>query len=230
MNHRKNTDTEKEEEYRNFCKEVRISEKMFKPMTKGLGFHKKKEGFKVINKSIQMLKNQNKNKVKVVDTHGTLDGLQAFYHPLQSRGEGELSLATSKEQEEEKLIVAQYLPAFMAMLIDLLMIGFILLSTVMISIKVLDLEGAFFFKREFVPYFLFLYTLFYFVYFTILDLKGTLGKNIFSLRLIDLKKNGLNASMTFLRSFLIFLSFPLLGVPLILNIHGKYSQTEIVQR
>lgn len=75
-----------------------------------------------------------------------------------------------------------------------------------------------------------LFSLYYVLFFSILDLKKTPGKVLSGIKLVSIDSNEAPSfNQTFVRSLVTLLSIPLFFFPLILDFQGKMSDTKIIK-
>ena len=73
------------------------------------------------------------------------------------------------------------------------------------------------------------FTIFYLLYFSVLDLNSSPGKLLFGTKLISATNSRLTVFNTFTRAFIILFSIPLFLLPLIFGAHNKISGTLSVE-
>lgn len=85
-------------------------------------------------------------------------------------------------------------------------------------------------RTDFIIFFSSFFIVFYFVYFTVLELLGTPGRMFFGTKLISTREgSSLHSWQTFLRSLIIISSPLLLLIPLYFGWHDKVSETRSVE-
>ena len=85
-------------------------------------------------------------------------------------------------------------------------------------------------RADFLIFFTTFFVVFYFIYFTVLELLGTPGRMFFGTKLISTKNSGaLHSGQTFLRALIIVTSPFLLLIPLYFGWHDKVSETRSVE-
>jgi uncharacterized RDD family membrane protein YckC len=229
-----------------------ISEDSFKPVTKGLGFHhdqKKSSYFKnqstpkseVTNKTMTVqgvlnpLSTKNQNQAK----NQAPKGLEAFYSnldaevppPIQMKPEttDSLKLKVSETKKSEANIALQ----FLAYLIDVGLILTSVLAMVTLLIYISGLNAQSFLNvvgvNDALKFGASFFSIFYVLYFTILDLNSSPGKIIFGLKLMRLDGKAPSVYNTFMRSFICLISFFALGLPMLLDFQGRLSDTKVVK-
>jgi hypothetical protein len=207
----------------------------FKPITEGLGFHKKPEDKKVYKAKLPPRKSAS------VD----------FVHPYTLKQEGlsrdlKPSLSeinyNAKETEVASTQSVLAVPTFKdkafgfetvtAYLIDLLLVcgAFIVMNLVFKELMGINLSEYGQKIREldlFAPWFA-LFGLCYVSYFTLVDFSGGFGKSLFNLHIRSLDNNKASLSQCFFRSLVSFLSLPLFFMVMLFDFQGKLSETKIV--
>ena len=219
--------------------EFNLDEVSFKPLTKGLGFHKKDPPKAVIS-STQVKPSQTQNKFRVnqaLPSKGQ-ESLGTFYEHSNiwpSKGvddsvheEGEPNIT-----ENNSLRNASFLEQLSSYAVDFLIV--ITLTSVTFlcffyfsPIKANELLG-FLMSVSFLKAFFILFSVFYITYFSFLDLDGTPGKTLFNLRLVALNDEHLTFKHTFLRSLITLSSFLVAFLPLIVDFQGKLSDSKLVK-
>ncbi len=228
--------------------EFELDDLSFKPLTRGLGFHDKKDQKEPRHtrtvatpvrpieaskqKNLDEISSDNKEKIQNLNL-AKKSGLDLFYNsdnkrlqapqaPLQEK------LIIKKKEKESSLTVnllawsIDFL--FLLLLFSVLTLAFILLS----GLKWSEFKGMFQYMEIKVALTL-LGVFFYALYFSFLDLVGTPGKALFGICLISTVGDKLTLKQTLLRSFLCVGSFLMLGLPLLLGFHNKISNTKVVQ-
>ena len=74
-----------------------------------------------------------------------------------------------------------------------------------------------------------IFSIYYIMYFTILDLSASPGKTIMGLRLIRTDKAELSVKYTFTRALVSLLSGVALFLPMLLDFQGRLSETRVVK-
>lgn len=229
-----------------------ISEESFKPVTKGLGFHqdqKKSSYFKASqvqksepvarNTSAQSILNPLSNKNQVQAKTQAPKGLEAFYGNLDNEVPPPIQMkketidSKSVKIEEGNVGDTNIFLQFCAYIVDL---GLILTSvlamiTLLIFISGLDAQGFLNVVglNDAIKFGLSFFSIFFILYFTILDLNNSPGKIIFGLKLVRLDKKSPTVYNTFMRSFICLISFFALGLPTILDFQGRLSDTKVIK-
>ena len=224
----------------------------FKPVTKGLGFHHKHDSKPTIptysvNKGTQN-RFQNAPKSSGVPSsfssseaksHTTVaSGLEAFYQTgntsvetLQEPSlEPKVQRTTKRKavQTEAKASVVFGAWAIDATLITSLNIalhGIFLLMTGM-SIESAQVLLA---DQDFIIFSGVLFSILYLIYFSFFDLGQTIGKGMLGIRLVSEKAEKLTMTQTLTRAGISLASLVLLFFPLVLDFHGKISETKIIE-
>lgn len=228
--------------------EFDISEDSFKPVTKGLGFHnenKKLNSFKSAPKEIKPVLAKN-NKVstqsllndissvnKTAATKSVPSGLEAFY------GQGAKLEVEEKKFDEKisipakKLELASNIAQFSAWIIDLLLVCSFSLVTTILLILVSGMSFQSFLKIipaiDLVIFSSVLFSIYYLLYFTVLDLSATPGKIIMGIRLVRANDKSVEVKHTFTRALVSLLSFVALFLPMVIDFQGRLSDTKVVK-
>lgn len=226
--------------------EFNLDEDSFKPMTKGLGFHheQKKTSFKVAPKENKtfasaktqpMLNSLSAKNTKAIATQHIPSGLEAFYGTqVQTRPAEFFEIATDEKFEtKQKTVEASSLLQFGAWIIDLLVIasfeiitGALLILASGIEFKVLARLVS---TQDLIAFSVAIFSIYYLLYFTILDLSASPGKTLFGIRLIKSDKGNVAVKNTFTRSLVSLLSVVALFLPMLLDFQGRLSDTKLVK-
>ena len=236
--------------------EFQISEETFKPMTKGLGFHQetKKSSFKPAPKEVKTFA---KAKTTMAPSlakfqHATAplentktgqghvpSGLEAFYNksPLKIE-EGDLQLSEissidKKETKHNELKLASPLIQLIAWIVDILVISSFVILTGVLLILASGIEFNMYSRlisnQDLLIFTSAIFSIYYVLYFTILDLTSSPGKTIFGLRLVKSDFGELSVKNTFIRSIVALFSGVALFLPLLLDFQGRLSDTKVVK-
>lgn len=231
--------------------EFNIEEESFKPMTKGLGFHQdpKKNAVRPMakdTKSFVSAKNQtqvatllnplatnNANKI----AQATPTGLEAFYG-AKAGAEFHSTLKPSEIEFNEELtkpnlINASVIAQFTAWIIDVLVVASFVVLTAALLVAVSGIEYKTFAKiistYDIAIFGASLFTIYYLMYFTILDLSSSPGKTILGIRLVRSDDAQVSAKQTFTRALVTLLSLVALFLPTLLDFQGRLSETKVVK-
>lgn len=233
-----------------------INEDSFKPVTKGLGFHpdqKRQTSFKASPKemtnfktqlatsakpSAHKLLNDLSNTNKQTTSKVVPSGLEAFYGAqtnsmLTSSEVSQVLDSKIFEENEVKIVTANSIPQFIAWTIDLSLV----LSFAAITTTLLILVSGMSFQAflsvipvtDLVTFASVLFSIYYLMYFTVLDLSATPGKTIMGLRLLRSDNKNVSVKNTFSRSIVSLLSFIALFLPMVIDFQGRLSDTKVVQ-
>ena len=211
--------------------EFNLEDVNFRPLTKGLGFHQKEvqKVLKPLNAQVreESYKGQNfSSKEK--------SQLSSFYQnpPITKEFPKELAQEEEilgQESEQEKY----YLHQSLSFLIDLIIILGLLSTTFLcfFYFSPLDIQQALEVMSSSIFFFSFsiLFSIYYITYFSFLDILGTPGKLCFGLRLVETNRDALTLKHTFLRSIITLSSFLVAFLPLIVDFHGKLSDSKVVK-
>ena len=220
--------------------EFNLDEVSFKPLTKGLGFHKKDPPKAVISSTQVKQPSQTQNKFRVnqaLPSKGQ-ESLGTFYEHSNIWPSNAVDDSVHEEGEPNtadniSLCDASFLEQLSSYAVDFLIV--ITLTSVTFlcffyfsPIKANELL-SFLMSVSFLKAFFILFSVFYITYFSFLDLDGTPGKTLFNLRLVALNDEHLTFKHTFLRSLITLSSFLVAFLPLIVDFHGKLSDSKLVK-
>jgi uncharacterized RDD family membrane protein YckC len=234
--------------------EFNISEDSFKPMTKGLGFHQdqKRSSFKPSPKEVKnfgVTKNLPKASVvlstmaggqasKVTAQHMP-SGLEAFYGAKGNPGNQnqvqleKLVLNEEVVQLKTTFSLAPSSAQFFAWIIDLLVV----LSFVAVTGALLVIASGIQFKmlvklistQDLILFSSAIFSIYYLLYFTILDLTASPGKTIMGIRLLRSDDKEVTVKNTFTRALVSIFSSIALFLPMLLDFQGRLSDTKLVK-
>ena len=220
--------------------EFNFDEVSFKPLTKGLGFHKKDPPKAVISSTQVKQPSQTQNKFRVnqaLPSKGQ-ESLGTFYEHSNIWPSNAVDDSVHEEGEPNtadniSLCDASFLEQLSSYAVDFLIV--ITLTSVTFlcffyfsPIKANELL-SFLMSVSFLKAFFILFSVFYITYFSFLDLDGTPGKTLFNLRLVALNDEHLTFKHTFLRSLITLSSFLVAFLPLIVDFQGKLSDSKLVK-
>lgn len=232
--------------------EFEISEESFKPVTKGLGFHndqKRAAAFKPAPKEIKpfasslpktnthALLNEISTTNKTTSSKVVPSGLEAFYgakpEVVSNLETGPNPLFEKEIAELKKVQLASSTAQLFAWTIDLLLVSSFAFVTTLLLILVSGMSFQSFIRivpaEDLIVFGSVLFSIYYLLYFTILDLSGTPGKTIFGIRLVRANDKQVEVKHTFTRAFISLLSFVALCLPMIIDFQGRLSDTKVVK-
>ncbi len=203
----------------------------FKAMTNGLGFHqdKKKNNFK-------------KSSVKSVSHHPTIinptenqvqrSSLDSFYKDRSSKKITSPIPAKYNDVKKEISSVG-ILVQFSAWVVDVFFISlFVALTFILFAITsgfqlkvVLELVTSF----EIILFGLGMFSLYYLLFFSILDLSASPGKQLLGIKVESLNGKRVSLKNTTIRALVTLVSVFVLFFPLLLDFQGKISDTKLVK-
>ncbi|MDC0255341.1 RDD family protein [Bacteriovoracales bacterium] len=209
--------------------EFNLEDVSFRPLTKGLGFHQKEP-----QKSFNSFKGRPlKENLRDSGLSGQRPAqLSSFYqNPTIKKEFPEIPAEEKLNEVTQDLYVPYHFKLF-SFLIDLVLI-LALLALTFVSFfyfSPLDLKTAISFSTSlsFICAFIILFCLYFITYFTLFDLSGSPGKLCFKLRVVETNKGYLTIRHTFLRSLITLSSFLVAFLPLIMDFHGKLSDSKLV--
>jgi uncharacterized RDD family membrane protein YckC len=236
--------------------EFQISEETFKPMTKGLGFHQetKKASFKSAPKEVKTFAQAKTAMAPSLAKfqHATAplensktgqghlpSGLEAFYNKSPLKIEGgdlhlsEISSIDKKETMLNELKLASPLIQLFAWIVDILVISsFVILTGVMLILASgieFNMYSRLISNQDLLIFTSAIFSIYYVLYFTILELTSSPGKTIFGLRLVKSDFGELSVKNTFIRSIVALFSGVALFLPMLLDFQGRLSDTKVVK-
>lgn len=235
--------------------EFNISEDSFKPMTKGLGFHQeqKRSSFKPAPKEVKpfgvarkdmkasvvlsTLSNQN----AATASQHMPTGLEAFYGTKGNPGnqnqqnnlEKKLDLNDLKTENKSVVKIAPMSLQLFAWAIDLLVVASFVAVTgallVFASGIQFEMLARLISNQDLLAFTAAIFSIYYLLYFTILDLSASPGKTIMGLRLLRSDNGNVSVKHTFTRALISLLSSIALFLPMLLDFQGRLSDTKVVK-
>ncbi len=237
--------------------EFQISEDTFKPMTRGLGFHHdtKRPSFKPAPKEVKAFgsnkspMNQSLNSMptsigatsKATPNSAQMpSGLEAFYgaKPAEpvSQNLFENKVQEKVETKKEKKISAKsasQTAQFCAWVIDILVIASFVALTGALLVFASGIEFNMYSRlispQDLAIFGAAIFSIYYLLYFTILELSSTPGKTIFGIRLVTVSGSEVTVKHTFARALISLISGVALFLPMLLDFQGRLSDTKVVK-
>lgn len=239
--------------------EFNISEDSFKPMTKGLGFHQdqKRASFKPLSKEAKLFgtaRSEPKAATVLSSLSGSLgakastqhmpSGLEAFYGAKGNPGNQnqithpnilEKKLSISEEKIETKTIykTVSMGAQFFAWCIDLLVVSSFVAVTGALLVFASGIQFQMFVRlistQDLIMFATAIFSIYYLLYFTILDLSASPGKTILGIRLLRIDNKNVTVKNTFTRALVSLLSSVALFLPMLLDFQGRLSETKLVK-
>lgn len=228
--------------------EFMISEESFKPMTKGLGFHQdvKRPSFKPAPKEVKpfgsatskVAKSMPQSLSSVTQVKAAAQvptGLEAFYGSTPTPVSTDIlpELKTEEKVSKPNFKAAPMLSQFSAWLIDLLVIASFVAITGALLVLVSGIEIQMYSKlisiQDLALFSAAIFSIYYLLYFTILDLSASPGKTMMGLRVVKCDGKSLSVRNTFTRAFISLLSGIALFLPMVLDFQGRLSDTKVVK-
>lgn len=232
-----------------------ISEDSFKPMTKGLGFHheQKRSSFKPAPKEVKpfgvartqpkaaAILNTLSNKNTAAASQHMPTGLEAFYGTKGISSNQVQQNDTSKkiemfeEARESKTSSKLASPSMQlfAWAIDLLVIASFVAVTGALLVLASGIQYEMFArlisKQDLGIFTASIFSIYYLLYFTILDLSASPGKTIIGIRLVKTDNTNVSVKHTFTRALVSLLSSIALFLPTLLDFQGRLSDTKVVK-
>jgi uncharacterized RDD family membrane protein YckC len=236
--------------------EFQISEDTFKPMTKGLGFHQdtKRPSFTPAPKETKsfgsakspMNPTLNSLPTSMAQTKTAVNnqmpsGLEAFYGTKpepQNLFEKNIEKAAREEIKKENAVAAPMVKAsmisqFFAWIIDVLVIAsFVILTGALLVFASginINMYSRLISTQDAIVFGAAIFSIYYLLYFTILDLSASPGKTIFAIRLVKADGGEVSVKHTFGRALISLLSGVALFLPMLLDFQGRLSDTKVVK-
>lgn len=237
--------------------EFQISEDTFKPMTRGLGFHHdtKRPSFRPAPKEVKAFGStkspMNQSLRSIPSSIGAPSkstpnaaqmpsGLEAFYgaKPAESVAQNlfENPIHDKTEIKKEKTISAKsasQTSQLFAWIIDILVIAsFVALTGTLLVFSSgieFDMYSRLITTQDLAIFGAAIFSIYYLLYFTILELSSTPGKTIFGIRLVTASGSEVTVKHTFTRAFISLLSGVALFLPMLLDFQGRLSDTKVVK-
>lgn len=238
--------------------EFNISEDTFKPMTKGLGFHQdtKRPSFKPAPKEVKMFGSAKSSVNQTLSSISTSigapktsrttnqmpSGLEAFYGTKatttsESQNLFEKPIHAKSEIKQEKVLsskkTAPQTLQFFAWIIDILMIVSFVALTGVLLVFASGIEFTMYSRlispKELSIFTATIFSIYYLLYFTILELSATPGKTIFGIRLVTNSGREVSVKHTFTRALISLFSGIALFLPMLLDFQGRLSDTKVIK-
>lgn len=233
--------------------EFQISEDSFKPMTKGLGFHHdtKRPSFKPSPKEVKPF---GAPKTSVSSTLGSLpkvagtkaaatpaathipSGLEAFYGAKPATPDVQMNFEPKVEAKVEKTLShkpAAQTAQFLAWAIDVLVIMSFVVLTGALLVLASGIELRMYSKlisnNDLALFATAMFSIYYLLYFTILDLSASPGKTVLGVKLVKTDGKEVSVKHTFGRALISLLSGVALFLPMLLDFQGRLSDTKVVK-
>ena len=211
--------------------EFEIEKINFRPVAKGLGFHKNEKEIPQATKIKK--KRQESISHKLTPPLSTMD-LETFYNPAKDGQRKSLDSVNSSKNIPLEFKNAGIIKRFGAWIIDLLFIIISLISFMFLLIQIaqLDMKIVVTSLREgmYWEYYTLFFIIFYIAYFTFFDLLSTPGKVIFKIKLVKSDYSPVSITESFVRSSITLFSSVILFLPLLMDIQGKLSETKLILR
>lgn len=238
--------------------EFQISEDTFKPMTRGLGFHHdtKRPSFKPAPKEVKAFgsakspMNQSLHSMptsigaapKTTPNAAQMpSGLEAFYgtksaSTTDTQNLFEKPIHEKVETKKEKTISAKsasQTSQLLAWVIDILVIASFVALTGALLVFASGIEFNMYSRlispQDLAIFATAIFSIYYLLYFTILELSSTPGKTIFGIRLVTASGTEVTVKHTFTRALISLLSGVALFLPMLLDFQGRLSDTKVVK-
>lgn len=222
-----------------------ISEDSFKPMTKGLGFHQeqKRSSFKPAPKEVKPFGSSRPlmTKSSANSTQHIPTGLEAFYNTKATATvqvetnvfEKKIENVETKTETQKKYKAVGLPTQFFAWGIDVLVIASFVAVTGALLVLASGIQYQMFAKlisnQDLIAFGAAIFSIYYLLYFTILDLTASPGKTIFGIRLLKTDNTQVSVKNTFTRAIVSLCSSVTLFLPMLLDFQGRLSDTKVVK-
>jgi uncharacterized RDD family membrane protein YckC len=199
-----------------------------KPLNKGLGFHKNEERVRPKKSNVVPVAAKPVSEVRQL--------LQRS-EPLPRLFSEEVKAPTERVPEAAPTLkTAKAYARGVAYLLDLAIISAIFSGLVLIflvsagyKIEVTSLNRLLENTGVIITLGLF-FSLIYLLYFSLLDMHASFGKEALGLRVEGTREKRLTISQSFMRSVLSLISYLALGLPMILDLHSKLSDSMVIEQ
>ncbi len=181
------------------------------------------------------------NAAKPVMGNQLPSGLEAFYgktqEPTTDTNLFEQKITKTKEEKKastaSNLKTAPQMSQFMAWIIDVLVIAsfVVLTGALLVFASGIDyrLYDRLISQQDLAAFSAAIFSIYYLLYFTILDLSATPGKTIFAIRLVKSDGGEVSVKHTFGRALISLFSGIALFLPMLLDFQGRLSDTKVVK-
>lgn len=170
-------------------------------------------------------------------------GLEAFYgakpaaaSTTDTQNLFEKPLQEKTEVKKEKVVSAKAAPQvsqFFAWVIDILVIASFVALTGALLVFASGIEFNMYSRlispQDLAIFAAAIFSIYYLLYFTILELSSTPGKTIFGIRLVTASGSEVTVKHTFTRALISLLSGVALFLPMLLDFQGRLSDTKVVK-
>ena len=167
-------------------------------------------------------------------------GLEAFYGAKPAAPETSNNLfeknLTKEDAKKEKAVAYSAAPQssqFLAWVIDILVIASFVILTGGLLIFASGIEFNMYSRlistKDLAIFTVAIFSIYYVLYFTILDLSASPGKTIFGLRLVKTDGEEVTVKNTFSRAMISLLSGIALFLPMLLDFQGRLTDTKVVK-
>ncbi|MAX66481.1 MAG: RDD family protein [Bacteriovoracaceae bacterium] len=223
----------------------------FKPITDGLGFHHSIQNKKDVKVNLKKQSMDLQSELEQRISHMTaqksenqssvnMGELAPFYGDSKEEKEAEVSTQVKLFSEEEKspnYYMAQNSERFLAWVIDITLIVTTMLFTFSSIIYFANIPlsqvSLFAASSEVLVSFLLLSVMFYVFYFSFLDKThySTLGKHLVGIRIVSHRGHDeVSLLQSLLRVSICLFSIFLLGLPVMLKMHDRLTETDVIKK
>ena len=212
--------------------EFEIEKINFRPVAKGLGFHKSEKKLSPLKR--QKTRSSNPIRHNLTPPLSSMD-LESFYNPTsQNIQKEQTQTARPSKSVVLKFKEAGFIYRFCAWIIDFLFIVTAFASFMFLSMQMAQLDMNFVITSlragKFWEFYVLFFIVFYISYFTFFDLLSTPGKVLFKMKLVKLDHSPVSITESFVRSSITLFSSAILFLPLLMDVQGKLSETRLILR
>ncbi|MBT3583277.1 MAG: hypothetical protein HN509_00105 [Halobacteriovoraceae bacterium] len=206
----------------------------FKPMSKGLGFHKNERDrglFKPAAKNLKRVPRPEKQPEVVVREKTREIRID---NPLPAKSLATKGISTKGKNKKKKSKVASAEIQAIAYLLDCALIALMVMVTTGLLVAAAGINYQVILNLatpiELGVFCGTFFVLYYLLYFSLLDLFGTPGKGLMGLELVGVRNSDPTLKMTAVRSLITLFSIPLFFLPNLLDFQGKLSDSKVIKR
>ncbi len=215
----------------------------FKPVTKGLGFHhNEKKDAKKYNRVSGLERTVERKRSAAPSTpndHSTAiskNDLSSFYGDSTPKVEARIEVSALNEKEQSKVSrtnSASMISRLLAWSIDFVIVSLLLAVTLAGFFLLLGVELSQLSKMvgpfDYAIFGGIFFSVFYLSYFSVLDLNGTIGKNIFGI-VVKSEDGRITLGQSLVRSIITLFSVLFIFFPTLIDLQGKMTRTKVVRK
>ncbi len=211
----------------------------FKPITSGLGFHQPKPAdvkpvFTERTMPAQTSAGPLPRSAPKKEMTVYQNDLSMFYNQPQNNNHVAQTVVPEAPSIEDSFRVAKRSLRISAYLVDLFFIVSVLAMVVTVMARTINMDlmevwSAY--PQEITPLVVILFTGFYLIYFSVFEKSpgSTIGKNIYSLKVVDSSNGPLSFSALMLRTFITLTNFISLGLFSYFDLQNKVTNSKVIK-